>query len=307
MNPRKKQLELPEPELSPSASRVSLDTLSLAGAGLPDDLERQAERSGLEVDRFTGEAMVRSDELGDLVGDRSSEIRETLNDPGLLTETEAAAAMSIGPEVVRGLAARRGVPTMVGADGEVLVHRRLWENLCRLLSEERREFDGEFRDERLDWLIRHRSVTEALSRASDFQWDDPFYKPDVIKPRVLRAFESAMQAVTGPPRPAHLPTTRYDEDQRYRAIADRIGVRHSTTIGAKIRGGSTAFLGWDLQRLCGLVPVARAAACNENTRIEAYERLTRDSYLCCFPTAIDPAALRAELEAQLRRPELAHV
>jgi hypothetical protein len=305
---KKKLIEI-EPELSHAGTWASVLTLSLAGAGLPDDLEQRAERSGLEVDRFTGVAQVRADDLGVLLGDRASEIREVLDDSDLATEAEAAAEMGIGQEVVLGLCQRRGCPTTVGAGGEVLVSRRLWQNLCRLLAEERRAFDGEFATDDIDWTIRTRPVTESLENAAPgFVWEDPFFKPVVRKPRVLRALEAALQEVTGAPSPEHETSVRSNDwDSKYRAVADRVGVRYSTIIGARIRPGCTGFLGWDLFRICGLVPNIRAARSNEQARIDAYARLTNDSYLSCFPTAVDHTALRAELIAKSRRSELVSV
>jgi hypothetical protein len=310
----KKRMQTPESEpepgleLSPSGSWVSLLTLSLAGAGLPEALERLADKSGIEVDLYTGVAQVRTDDLDVMLGDRAPAIREVLDDSDFMTEAEAAEAMGIGVEVVVGLAQRRGCPTMIGDGGEVLVSRRLWENLRRLLSAEGREFDGGFSDDSIDWLLRHRLVTEALKSASSFVWDDPWYKPVVLKPRALRAFEAACQAVAGPPRPAREPTVKFDEDEEYRILADRVGVRYSIPIGDKSRTGHSAFLGWDLFRLCGL-PVDNAVSPRDMARETAYEKLRRDSYAATFPDAdlSERAMIRAELESRIRQSELAGV
>lgn len=303
----KTKTRVPEPELSPMASRVSLLTLSLAGAGLPEALERLADRAGVEVDRFTDAPMVKTGELDTLLGDRAPAIREVLDDPGVLTEAEAAAAMGIGVEVVVGLAQRRGVPTMGGS--EVLVSKRLWANLCRLVSEERGQFDGQMLHyDGIDWLLRYNAVTEALENATPgFTWADPFYAPKKPVTRVLRAFEAALQAVQGPPRPAREPTARFDEDEEYRVIADRIGVRYKTD--GKISARRSAFLGWDLFRLCGFPPSDPAAPGRERARGEAYERLTRDSYAAVFGDTEreERAAVRAALEERIRRPELVSV
>jgi hypothetical protein len=314
----KQKSKSPEPELSPAASRVSLDTLSLAGAGLPEALERLAERSGIELDRFTGTTMVCTDDLDTMLGDRAQEIREVLDDPGFLTEAEAAATMGTAPEVCLGLAIRRGCITTAGAGGEVLVHKILWENLKLILVAESR-----FPTDSSDWVgawdgPMNKAIWAVTSRKP---WVDP-YDPDhdLKAAAALQSRrhardpweEPALDPADIEDRPGRKRRDPWDPDEELAARCSWLGIRHTKNKPSTdfFTRGRLVVAGFDCHRLAGFtphVPYNSYGATAHYRAMMAYTRMATESYESVFPAAVDHASLRAELEAKLRRPALAAV